>query len=81
MVLVCGIQDLNDPIQSNIESIIKNIVSSYDYGIRREDQTPEIDKVIFLGRFVHLNARVMHTNTIKGVEAWNTCYITETGWN
>ena len=66
-------RDLNDPIQSNIESIIKNIVSSYDYGIRREDQTPEIDKSNLFGPVVHLNARVMHTNTIKEcVEAWRS---------
>jgi ubiquinone/menaquinone biosynthesis C-methylase UbiE len=66
-------RDLNDVIQSNIESIIKNRVSSYGYGTRREDQTLEIDKSRLFGPVVHLDARVMHSQTIEEcVEAWRS---------
>ena len=60
-------------VDKDIESIIKNRVSSYGYGTRREDQTLEIDKSSLFGSVVHLNARVMHTQTIEEcVEAWRS---------
>lgn len=66
-------RDLNDVIQSNIESIIKNKVSSYGYGTRREDQTLEINKSGLFGTVVHLNACIMHIQTIdECVEAWRS---------
>ena len=66
-------RDLNDVIQSNIESIIKNRVSGYGYGTRREDQSLEINKSGLFGPVVHLDARVVHNQTIdECVEAWRS---------
>ena len=66
-------RNLDDVIQSKIESIIKNRVSDYGYGTRREDQTLEIDKSGLFGPVVHLDARVMHSQTINDcVEAWRS---------
>lgn len=37
-------RDLTDPLQIRIESIIRSHLPGYDYGSRREDPTPEIDR-------------------------------------
>ena len=64
-------RQLDDPIQSKIEAIIKEQVSGYGYGTRREDQTPVIDASGLFGPVIHLDSRVMHEQTIEEcVEAW-----------
>jgi ubiquinone/menaquinone biosynthesis C-methylase UbiE len=64
---------LDDPIQSKIEAIIKEQVSGYGYGTRREDQTPVIDASGLFGPVIHLDSRVMHEQTIEEcVEAWRS---------
>jgi len=66
-------RQLDDPIQAEIESIIKSRVKSYGYGTRREDQTAVIDASDLFGPVVHLDARVMHEQTIaECVEAWRS---------
>ena len=66
-------RQLEDPIQSQIEAIIKKRVAEYGYGTRREDQTSVIDACSFFGPVVHLNSRVMHEQTIEEcVEAWRS---------
>ena len=66
-------RQLEDPIQSKIESIIKERVPSYGYGTRRENQTEVIDASRLFGSVVHLDSRVMHTQTIgECVEAWRS---------
>ncbi|MBF0295369.1 MAG: class I SAM-dependent methyltransferase [Magnetococcales bacterium] len=66
-------RQLDDPIQSAIESIIKQRVQNYGYGTRREDQTEVIDASGRFGPVVHLDARVMHEQTIEEcVEAWRS---------
>jgi ubiquinone/menaquinone biosynthesis C-methylase UbiE len=66
-------RQLEDPIQSQIEAIIKTRVAGYGYGTRREDQTAVIDASGFFGPVVHLDSRVMHEQTIdECVEAWRS---------
>ncbi len=66
-------RQLDDPVQSAIESIIKQRVQNYGYGTRREDQTEVIDASGLFGPVVHLDARVMHEQTIEAcVEAWRS---------
>jgi ubiquinone/menaquinone biosynthesis C-methylase UbiE len=66
-------RQLDDPIQSQIETIIKARVSGYGYGTRREDQTVVIDASGLFGPVVHLDSRVMHEQTVEEcVEAWRS---------
>ena len=66
-------RQLEDPIQAQIEAIIKERVSGYGYGTRREDQTAVIDASGLFGPVVHLDSRVMHEQTIEEcVEAWRS---------
>jgi len=64
---------LDDPIQERIESIIKTLVSGYGYGSRREDQTEVIESSCLFGPVVHLDAGVVHEQSIEEcVEAWRS---------
>ncbi|MBV4472854.1 methyltransferase domain-containing protein [Pseudomonas sp. B2M1-30] len=64
---------LDDPIQARIEAIIKERVAGYGYGTRREDQTAVIDASELFGPVVHLDARVIHEQTIaECLEAWRS---------
>ena len=66
-------RQLVDQIQAQIELIIKERVSGYGYGTRREDQTAVIDSIGLFGPVVHLDSRVMHEQTIaECVEAWRS---------
>lgn len=66
-------RQLDNPIQASIESIIKNRVSGYGYGTRREDQTEVINHSKLFGPVVHLESGVMHQQTIEEcVEAWRS---------
>jgi ubiquinone/menaquinone biosynthesis C-methylase UbiE len=66
-------RQLDDPIQSKIEAIIKARVSSYGYGTRREDQTSVIDTCGLFGSVVHLDSRVIHEQTVtECAEAWRS---------
>jgi ubiquinone/menaquinone biosynthesis C-methylase UbiE len=66
-------RDLSDPIQTKIESIIKQHIPSYGYGTRREDQSREIEKSGLFGPVIHLDAKVIHEQSIvKCIEAWRS---------
>lgn len=66
-------RQLEDPIQTQIEAIIKERVSGYSYGTRREDQTAAINASGLFGPVVHLDSRVTHEQTIEEcVEAWRS---------
>ena len=66
-------RDLNDPIQSEIENIIKSYVKDYSYGTRREDQTEVIRES---GRFEDIQSfsgRVVHEVPVEDViEGWRS---------
>lgn len=71
-------RQLDDHIQAKIELIIKEQVPDYGYGTRREDQTAIIDESGLFGPVVHLDARVMHVQTVaECVEAWRSHAILE----
>jgi ubiquinone/menaquinone biosynthesis C-methylase UbiE len=66
-------RQLDDPIQMQIEAIIKDRVRNYDYGARREDQTVIINASGLFSKVVHLDSRVVHEQTIEDcVEAWRS---------
>ncbi|HUP82432.1 MAG TPA: class I SAM-dependent methyltransferase [Pirellula sp.] len=66
-------RQLNDPIQTQIESIIKSEVPKYDYGTRREDQTAIIDSSMLFGRVVHVESGIVHEQSVvECVEAWQS---------
>lgn len=66
-------RQLDDPIQAQIETIIKARVQGYGYGTRREDQTTVIDASNLFGPVVHVDSRVMHEQSIEEcVEAWRS---------
>ena len=66
-------RQLEDPVQAQIETIIKERVTGYGYGARREDQTSVIDASGLFGPVVHLDSRVIHEQTIaECVEAWRS---------
>ena len=66
-------RQLEDPIQSQIEDIIKDHVTGYSYGTRREDQTGIINTSGLFGSVVHLGSCILHKQTIGGcVEAWRS---------
>jgi ubiquinone/menaquinone biosynthesis C-methylase UbiE len=66
-------RQLDDPIQAQIEAVIKDRVRHYDYGTRREDQTAIIDDSGLFGSVVHLDSRVVHAQSIEEcVEAWRS---------
>ena len=66
-------RQLEHPIQAQIEAIIKERVSGYGYGTRREDQTAVVESSGLFGPVVHLDSRVTHEQTIEEcVEAWRS---------
>ena len=66
-------RQLENPIQAQIEAIIKERVSGYGYGTRREEQTAVLDSSGLFGPVVHVDARVMHEQPIEEcVEAWRS---------
>lgn len=54
-------RDLNDPLQVEIEKVIKKYVADYSYGTRREDQTDEINKSGLFHEVKYIEAGVVHT--------------------
>jgi ubiquinone/menaquinone biosynthesis C-methylase UbiE len=66
-------RDLKDPIQKEIEEIIKSNIEGYDYGTRRADQTDEINKSSLFGNVHKIEGSVMHEQTAEElVEAWRS---------
>jgi ubiquinone/menaquinone biosynthesis C-methylase UbiE len=66
-------RQLKEPIQAQIEAIIKARVSGYGYGLRREDQTAVINASGLFGPVVHLDSQVMHEQSIEEcIEAWRS---------
>ena len=66
-------RDLEDPIQKEIESIIKKHIPDYDYGTRREDQTGVINESGRFGEVKTLSGMVEFSEPIEDVvEAWRS---------
>ena len=66
-------RDLEDPVQKEIESIIRMHLPSYSYGTRREDQTEIIKRSGLFTEIQAFSANVTHTLLIDDVvEAWQS---------
>lgn len=66
-------RQLDDPIQAKIETIIKSRIINYDYGSRRENQSAIINSSGLFGPVVHIDASVLHSQTIdECVRAWHS---------
>lgn len=66
-------RDLDDPIQKNIETIIKTHVPNYDYGLRRQDQSPILKSSNLFVSIEFIQENVFHQQSIdECVEAWRS---------
>lgn len=66
-------RDLDDPIQSAVEGIIRKHLPSYDYGTRREDQTRVIDESALFDKVHYFEGTVRHMQTVADcVQAWRS---------
>lgn len=66
-------RDLTDPIQVQIEAIIKSFIPDYGYGSRREDQSDIITQSQLFHPVVHLDAKVLHEQSVEAcLEAWRS---------
>jgi len=66
-------RDLTDPIQSEIESIIKKEVAEYAYGVRREDQTEVIQSSGLFQKAIKIEGTVIHHQDVGDcLEAWKS---------
>ena len=53
-------RDLDDPLQKEIEQILKKEIDGYDYGTRREGQTEIIDQSGLFGEVIYVEGTVLH---------------------
>lgn len=66
-------RDLDDPIQKNIEDIIKTFIPSYGYGTRREDQTEVIAASGLFHEARQVEGRILWEQEVKDtVQAWRS---------
>lgn len=64
-------RQLDDPIQSQIERIIKEYANDFAYGTRREDQTAIINASELFGPVIHIESHVIHKQTMEEcIGAW-----------
>ena len=64
---------LTDPIQKEIENIIKNYIENYDYGTRREDQTEIIELSGLFEDIQPFTGSVVHSVSVDDViEGWRS---------
>ena len=71
-------RDLDDPLQQQIEAVLKEHITDYSYGTRREDQTDVIGNSGLFGRVVYLEGSVVHEipagDFIEGWRSHGTVY-------
>lgn len=66
-------RDLDDPIQSAIEGVIRRHLPAYDYGTRREDQTQVINASKLFEAVQYFEGSVRHTQaTTDCIDAWRS---------
>jgi len=66
-------RDLQDPVQAEIEAIIRREIPGYDYGTRRQDQTAVIEESGLFGKVEYCEGRVIHHQFVHDVvEAWRS---------
>lgn len=66
-------RDLNDPVQKQIEAIIKKAIPHYGYGTRREDQSEVIAASGLFHAAQYVKGQILwDQNIIDTVEAWRS---------
>ena len=66
-------RNLYDPIQAEIEKIIKYHIKGYSYGTRREEQSAVIDKSELFSPAIYLSSDIVHKQSIeKCLKAWGS---------
>lgn len=66
-------RDLDDPLQAEVEGIIKSFLPEYDYGVRREDQTAIINQSGLFGDVTLIEEPVRHSVAAADwVDAWRS---------
>ena len=66
-------RDLDDPLQKQIEEVIKANIADYSYGSRREDQTEIIQNSGLFEPVEFISGQVKHTlNTEAFIEGWKS---------
>ncbi|WP_291325417.1 class I SAM-dependent methyltransferase [Desulfovibrio sp. UCD-KL4C] len=66
-------RQLDDPIQQEIENIIKKYIQDYGYGTRRENQTKVIEESGLFSNITEETGIIVHTQQIVDVvEAWRS---------
>ena len=71
-------RDLEDPVQQEIENVIKRNIANYSYGTRREDQTAVIDASGLFEPVKFVSGSVQHSipaqDLIEGWKSHGTVY-------
>ena len=66
-------RDVDDPIQNEIESIIKSFIPNYDYGLRRQDPSSIIQNNKDFGSVIHIEEHFKVSMTKASiVDAWKS---------
>ncbi len=66
-------RDLSDPLQTEIENILKSEIFDYSYGTRREDQTDVINQSGLFGDVVYVEGTVVHEILAEDfIEGWKS---------
>lgn len=66
-------RDLDNPLQEEIEDILKAQIENYSYGTRREDQTDVINQSGLFGEVVYLEGTVTHRILASDfIEGWKS---------
>lgn len=66
-------RDLEDPLQQEIECILKKHIENYNYGIRREDQTNVIEESGLFGKVIYLEGTAVYEiPAMDFIEGWRS---------
>lgn len=66
-------RNLNDPLQKEIEEVLKQEIENYDYGTRREDQTEVINKSGLFQEVIYVEGSVVHEVLAEDfIEGWKS---------
>ena len=68
-----NLRNLYNPIQTEIDKIIKYHIKRYSYGTRREEQSAVIDKSELFSRIIYLSSDIVHRQPItKYLKVWGS---------
>ena len=66
-------RDLDDPLQQEIESLLKAEIKDYNYGTRREDQTEIINQSGLFQNVIYVEGTVVHEIPAEDfIEGWKS---------